>query len=228
MPRILIVEDEPEIREMVRFVLETEGFSLTEASHAQEARNILGKSSFDLILMDWMLPGRSGLEFVRELKQKPATKEMPVIMLTARSNEPDRVEGLDSGADDYISKPFSPRELIARIRAVLRRSGKSTDSAPIESGGLRIDTLAHQVSVNGHTLDLSPSEFKLLLFFMTHPERAFSRAQILDQVWGEDSYIEERTVDVHIRRLRKLLIPSQHDSCIQTVRGVGYRFTHSA
>jgi two-component system phosphate regulon response regulator PhoB len=225
MPRILIIEDEPEIREMVRFVLEAENFTLCEAAHAQEARDLLSTMTFDLLLVDWMLPGRSGLEFVHELKQKASSREIPIIMLTARTDESDRVNGLESGADDYITKPFSPRELIARIRAVLRRSGHSIESPPLESGGLRIDTTGHQVSVNGNALVLSPSEYKLLLFFMTHPERAFSRAQILDLVWGENSYIEERTVDVHIRRLRKLLIPSRHDRCIQTVRGVGYRFT---
>lgn len=224
MARILIVEDEPEIREMVRYILEHENFSISEATHAQDARQLLGEKRFDLILMDWMLPGRSGLELVRELKQKTQTKNLPIIMLTARIGESDKVNGLESGADDYITKPFSPRELIARIRAVLRRTGHHSAEAPVEQGGLRIDPVSHMVMVNGSRLELSPSEYRLLFFFMTHPQRAYTRAQILDQVWGDDVYVEERTVDVHIRRLRKFLAPSQHDHFIQTVRGVGYRF----
>ncbi len=224
MARILIVEDEPEIREMIHYVLKQENFSIREAAHAQDARQLLMEKKFDLILMDWMLPGRSGLELVRELKQKAKTRAIPVIMLTARTDESCKIDGLDSGADDYITKPFSPRELIARIRAVLRRTGFHSDDAPIELGGLRIEPASHLVLANGIRLNLSPSEYRLLLFFMTHQERAYTRAQILDQVWGDDVYVEERTVDVHIRRLRKYLEPSHHDHLIQTVRGVGYRF----
>ena len=225
MPRILIVEDEAQIREMIHFVLEQESFDVTEASNAQEARNQLASHPIDLILMDWMLPGRSGLEYTRELKQRSDTQNIPVIMLTARAEEISKIDGLNSGADDYITKPFSPRELIARIRAVLRRSGHRSDHIPIEMGGLYIDPIKHQVLSNGRKLELSPSEYRLLLFFMTHPERAYTRSQILDQVWGDDTYIEERTVDVHIRRLRKFLSPSQHDRYIQTIRGVGYLFS---
>jgi two-component system phosphate regulon response regulator PhoB len=228
MPRILIVEDETQIREMVHFVLEQEGFEIAEAANAQEARSRLASLKIDLILMDWMLPGRSGLEFTRELKQRSDTQDIPVIMLTARVEELSKVDGLNSGADDYITKPFSPRELIARIRAVLRRFGKRTGHIPIEMGGLYIDPVKHQVLSNGRKLELSPSEYRLLLFFMTHPERAYTRSQILDQVWGDDTYIEERTVDVHIRRLRKFLSPSQHDQYIQTIRGVGYLFSTQA
>jgi two-component system phosphate regulon response regulator PhoB len=224
MARILIVEDEPEIREMVRYILEQEHFLISQAAHAQDARQLLGEKRFDLILMDWMLPGRSGLELVRELKQKTKTKNIPIIMLTARIDESNKVEGLESGADDYVTKPFSPRELIARIKAVLRRTGYQSEEAPVEQGNLRIDPISHLVMVNGIKLDLSPSEYRLLFFFMTHPERAYTRTQILDQVWGDDVYVEERTVDVHIRRLRKFLAPSRHDHLIQTVRGVGYRF----
>lgn len=225
MARILIVEDEAEIREMLRFVLEQDEFHVLEATNAQEARNLLTSDRIDLILMDWMLPGRSGLEFTRELKQRPESRVIPIIMLTARTEELSKIDGLNSGADDYVTKPFSPRELIARIRAVLRRSGLRSEHLPIEVEGLYIDPLKHQVLINGEKLDLSPSEYRLLLFFMTHAERAYSRSQILDQVWGDDSYIEERTVDVHIRRLRKLLTPSRHDRYIQTIRGVGYLFS---
>lgn len=224
MARILIVEDEPEIREMIRYVLEQEEFSICEAAHAQDVRHQLTAERIDLILMDWMLPGRSGLELVRELKQKPKTKSIPIIMLTARADEPNKIDGLESGADDYITKPFSTRELVARIRAVLRRSGYHAEDSPVEFGGLRIEPANHLVLANGARLDLSPSEYRLLFFFMTHAERAYTRAQILDQVWGDNVYVEERTVDVHIRRLRKFLASSRHDRFIQTVRGVGYRF----
>jgi two-component system phosphate regulon response regulator PhoB len=225
MPRILIVEDEAQIREMIHFVLEQEGFDILESSNAQEARNQLATHRIDLILMDWMLPGRSGLEFTLELKKRSDTQNIPVIMLTARSEELSKVEGLNSGADDYVTKPFSPRELIARIHAVLRRTGHRADHMPIEMGGLYIDPVKHQVLSNGRKLELSPSEYRLLLFFMTHSDRAYTRAQILDQVWGDDTYIEERTVDVHIRRLRKYLSHSKHDRYIQTIRGVGYLFS---
>ncbi len=224
MARILIVEDEPEIREMIRFVLEQEEFTLNEAANAKDARHLLNLKRFDLILMDWMLPGRSGLDLIRELKKKVRTKNIPIIMLTARTDESHKIDGLESGADDYITKPFSPRELIARIRAVLRRTGFHSEESPIEVSGLRIEPLNHQVLVEGVRLNLSPSEYRLLLFFMTHPERAYTRTKILDQVWGDDVYVEERTVDVHIRRLREFLAPSNHARFIQTVRGVGYRF----
>jgi two-component system phosphate regulon response regulator PhoB len=174
--------------------------------------------------MDWMLPGRSGLEFTKELKQKSRTAP-PIIMLTARADETDKVQGLDSGADDYVTKPFSPRELVARINAVIRRTGELDEDKAIEFQGLRIDPIRHQVTLSEEAVSLSPAEYKLLHFFMSHPDRAYTRTQILDKVWGDNSYVEERTVDVHIRRLRKLLSDSGHDRFIQTVRGVGYRFT---
>jgi two-component system, OmpR family, phosphate regulon response regulator PhoB len=225
MKRILIVEDEPEIREMIRYILEPQGYAVSEADNAQDARRLLAANPYDLILMDWMLPGRSGLEFTREIKQKTQKTYPPVIMLTARADESDMVEGLESGADDYVTKPFSPRELTARIKAVIRRGGGIDDEQVIEFSGLRIDPVRHQVTLQGKAVNLSPAEYKLLHFFMAHPDRAYSRSQILDKVWGDNAYVEERTVDVHIRRLRKILTASGHDTFIQTVRGVGYRFT---
>lgn len=225
MKRILIVEDEPEIREMIRYILEPQGYLLSEVDNAQDARKFLSEQTFDLILMDWMLPGRSGLEFTQEIKQKSQKIYPPVIMLTARADESDKVEGLNSGADDYITKPFSPRELAARIKAVIRRSGGQQDELSIEFDGLCIDPVRHQVTLADRPINLSPAEYKLLHFFMSHPDRAYTRSQILDKVWGDNAYVEERTVDVHIRRLRKLLEPSGHDAFIQTIRGVGYRFT---
>ncbi len=209
---------------MIRYVLEQENFSISEAAHAQDARQLLMKKRFDLILMDWLLPGRSGLELMRELKLKAKTKSIPTIMLTAKTDEACMIDGLDSGADDYITKPFSPRELVARIRAVLRRTVQQSDDTPVELEGLRIEPANHQVLVYGRRLTLAPSEYRLLRFFMAHQDRAYTRSQILDLVWGDDIYLEERTVDVHIRRLRKFLQPSKHDRLIQTVRGVGYRF----
>jgi two-component system, OmpR family, phosphate regulon response regulator PhoB len=227
MKRILIVEDEPQIREMIRYILEPQGYAISEADNAQDARRLLALSPYDLILMDWMLPGRSGLEFTREIKQKGQKSYPPIIMLTARADESDKVEGLESGADDYITKPFSPRELTARIKAVIRRSGGIDQALSIEYSGLCIDPVRHQVTLQDTPIYLSPAEYKLLHFFMSHPDRAYSRSQILDKVWGDNAYVEERTVDVHIRRLRKLLTSSGHDRFIQTVRGVGYRFTPS-
>ncbi|MES9942285.1 MAG: phosphate regulon transcriptional regulator PhoB [Candidatus Thiodiazotropha sp. 6PLUC2] len=224
MPKILIVEDEPEIREMIRFVLEPKGFTVSETDNAQDARKLLAHNSYDLILMDWMLPGRSGLDLTRELKQK-SPSSTPIILLTAKTDESDKVKGLDGGADDYITKPFSTREMIARINAVLRRAGSKDDQHAIEYHGLHLHPAKHLVLVNDAPLHLSPAEYRLLHFFMSHPDRAYSRPQILDHVWGNDVYVDERTVDVHIRRLRKLLTPSRHDRLIQTVRGVGYRFT---
>ncbi|MCG7955340.1 MAG: phosphate regulon transcriptional regulator PhoB [Candidatus Thiodiazotropha endolucinida] len=224
MPKILIVEDEPEIREMIRFALEPKGFLLSEADNAQDARKLLADHSYDLILMDWMLPGRSGLELTKELKQISPVST-PIILLTAKTDEADKVIGLDSGADDYITKPFSTREMIARINAVLRRSGGSAKQQAFAFHGLTLDPVKHLVMTDENPLHLSPAEYNLLFFFMSHPERVYSRSQILDHVWGNDVYVDERTVDVHIRRLRKLLTPSSHHRFIQTVRGVGYRFT---
>jgi len=224
MAAILIVDDEPSIRELIRFSLKSSGFSILEAGHADEAREVILAERPDLVLLDWMLPGRSGAELARELKQNPKTRKLPIIMLTARGEEADKIEGFDAGVDDYVTKPFSPLELEARIKAVLRRSSREEDEC-LEAKGMRLDTLSHRVTVNGKALDLSPTEFKLLHFFMAHPDRAFTRAQLLDQVWGDNVYVEERTVDVHVRRLRKELEPSGHHTLIHTVRGVGYRFS---
>lgn len=224
MARILIVDDEPDIRETIRFALEEHGFGVLEAGHADDARRLIGEQP-DLLLLDWMLPGRSGLELAAQLKQSPKTKGMPIIMISARGDEEDRVKGLDTGADDYISKPFSPREMIARINAVLRRSKRDHTADEIEIGGLRIDDISHRVSADGKPIVVAPTEYRLLHFFMTHTDRAFSRSQLLDQVWGSHVYVEERTVDVHVRRLRKALAHTGHERLLQTVRGIGYRFS---
>ncbi|MCP4040536.1 MAG: phosphate regulon transcriptional regulatory protein PhoB [Gammaproteobacteria bacterium] len=227
MPKILIVDDEPDIREMIRSYLTSRGFICTEAEDAEEALKLLPKEQPDLILLDWMLPGRSGLDFAKELKHRPDTREYPVIMLTARTEEANKVWGLDAGADDYVTKPFSPRELMARIQAVLRRvKPQSKDDAEIEFEGLLVEPGSHRVSVDGSPLEMGPTEYRLLHFFVTHPERAYSRSRLIDLVWGNDVYVEERTVDVHIRRLRIILEPSGHDKFIQTVRGTGYRFSN--
>ena len=225
MPRILIVDDEPSIREVIRFALEVADFQVLEAGHASEARSQIAAENPDLVLLDLMLPGRSGLELARELKQNNKTRTLPIIMLTAKTQERDKVAGLDIGADDYITKPFSPRELVARIKAVMRRATPTGPDVEIEVNGLCIDPAGHRVTANGEALGLAPTEYRLLHFFMSHPDRAFDRSQILDAVWGDDVFVDERTVDVHIRRLRKLLEPTEHQSLIQTVRGVGYRFS---
>ncbi len=224
MPKVLIVDDEPDIREVTRFALEEHGFEVLEAGHADEARKLLGDAP-DLMLLDWMLPGRSGLELAAQLKQSPKTRLMPIIMISARGEEEDRVKGLDTGVDDYISKPFSPREMVARVNAVLRRTKPEEPQDEIEIGGLKIDNVSHRVSANGTQIDVAPTEYRLLHFFMTHSDRAFSRSQLLDQVWGDQVYVEERTVDVHVRRLRKALEKTGHEQLLQTVRGVGYRFS---
>jgi two-component system phosphate regulon response regulator PhoB len=220
----MIVDDEPDIREVMRFALEEGGFRTLEAGHADEARKLLSEAP-DLVLLDWMLPGRSGLELAAQLKQNPKTREMPIIMVSARGEEEDRIKGLDTGADDYITKPFSPREMVARVNAVLRRSKPDEAKERIEIGGLTIDDFSHRVSANGIMIDIAPTEYRLLHFFMTHADRAFSRSQLLDQVWGDQVYVEERTVDVHVRRLRKALEKTGHENLLQTVRGVGYRFS---
>jgi len=222
---ILIVEDEAAIREMTAHALVREGFEVEQAEDADQAINLIADRLPVLVLLDWMLPGMSGLELARRLKRDEMTRHLPVIMLTARGDEDDRVRGLESGADDYVSKPFSPRELIARIRAVLRRSGEPGPDERLECEGLVLDMLAHRVTGHGEPLDLGPTEFRLLRFFMSHPERVYSRSRLLDRVWGGNVYIEERTVDVHIRRLRKVLAPGGFDRFIQTVRGAGYRFS---
>ncbi len=224
---VLIVDDEPDIREVMRFALEGADFNTLEAGHADEARRKIITDSPDLILLDWMLPGRSGLELAQQLKQNPKTRAIPVIMVSARADEVDRVRGLDKGeVDDYVTKPFSPRELVSRVKAVLRRSRpEHHHDGEIEVSGLYIDHTSHRVAANGKLLDVAPTEYRLLHFFMTRPDRAFTRSQLLDQVWGNQVYVEERTVDVHIRRLRKLLEPTNHHQLLQTVRGVGYRFS---
>lgn len=221
---ILVVEDEPAVREMVADNFRMAGYPVEEAGDVATAREVMARHMPGLVLLDWMLPDASGLEFLRSLRKTEGTEDLPIIMLTARGDEPDRVRGLDGGADDYIRKPFSFRELEARVRAVLRRAPGQVDEAVLEAGGLRIDTDRHQVLAHGATVNLGPTEFRLLYFLMSHPERVFSRTQLLDQVWGDDAFIEERTVDVHIRRLRKNLEPHDTADHVQTVRGVGYRF----
>lgn len=226
---ILIVDDEEPIREMVKHVLDLEEFYCLEAEDAAQAHSMIVDKNPDLILLDWMLPQMSGIELIRRLKREVSLDLPPVIMLTAKSDENNRVQGLNEGADDYITKPFSPRELIARVKAVLRRAGVSTDEEDLRAEALRLDSIAHRVYINDEVLSLGPTEYKLLLFFMTHQERAYSRGQLLDQVWGGNVYVEERTVDVHIRRLRKALCSKQsnlsYGHFIQTVRGIGYRFS---
>lgn len=223
--QILIVDDEPAIRQMLQFTLAGEGFDCLQAGNVDEASATISSKAPDLILLDWMLPGVSGLDFARRLKRDPRTQGIPVIMLTARDDEADKIRGLDGGADDYVTKPFSTQELLARVRAVLRRATPATAADTVEVAGLKLDAETHRVTVGSAALNLSPTEFKLLHFFISHPERVFSRSQLLDQVWGDHVYIEERTVDVHIRRLRKVLATHHVDHLIQTVRSVGYRFS---
>jgi two-component system, OmpR family, phosphate regulon response regulator PhoB len=222
---ILIVEDEPAIRGMLMIVLEQAGFFPIAAAEVDSAQKILADSSPDLILLDWMLPGISGVEWARRLKKDPSYRDLPIILLTARGEEEDKVRGLEIGADDYLTKPFSPKELVARIRAVLRRSGKLLGLSQITLGDLILDTEQHRLTIGEKQLDVSPTEFRLMQFFMTHPDKVFSRGQLLDQVWGRSVYIEERTVDVHIRRLRKILGDYGKEDMVQTVRGFGYRFS---
>ncbi|WP_198263427.1 phosphate regulon transcriptional regulator PhoB [sulfur-oxidizing endosymbiont of Gigantopelta aegis] len=222
--KILLVEDELAIREMMKFAFYKSDYTLLEAEDAEQAQVMIMKEHPDLILLDWMLPGISGLELAQRLKKDSSSKEIPIIMLTARGEENDRVRGLDAGADDYVTKPFSPRELMARIKAVLRRTTPDEDGI-LELGGIRMDSAKHRLSVADNKFDLGPTEYKLLHFFMTHPERVYDRSQLLDRVWGGDVYIEERTVDVHIRRLRKVLSEFKVEHLIQTVRGAGYRFS---
>jgi len=226
MTNVLVVDDESDIREVIRFALQSAGFRVLEAGHADEARKLLASEYPDLVLLDWMLPGRSGLELAQQLKQSAATRSVPIIMVSAKGEEEDRIRGLDTGADDYIAKPFSPREMVARVKAVLRRVKPDELGDDIEIAGLRIDNVSHRVTADGKPVDVAPTEYRLLHFFMTHADRAFSRSQLLDQVWGDQVYVEERTVDVHVRRLRKALEVTKHDYMLQTVRGVGYRFSN--
>jgi two-component system, OmpR family, phosphate regulon response regulator PhoB len=223
--RILIVDDEPAIRDMVAYALSRADFEPVGVGDAREAQGAIADRVPDLILLDWMLPGMSGIDFARRLRRDETTRDVPIIMLTARGEENDRVGGLEVGVDDYVVKPFSARELLARIRAVMRRARGDEADGSVSVGGLRIDAAAHRVFSGDEPVNLGPTEYRLLHFFMTHPERVYSRAQVLDHVWGGNVYVEERTVDVHIRRLRKALEPHAADSLVQTVRGSGYRFS---
>lgn len=223
--QILIVEDEKPIRDMIAFGLKRGGFETLEAGDVRSARAAITNRRPDLVLIDWMLPDLSGLELTRLIKRNKETQDLPVILLTARGDEQDKVAGLEGGADDYITKPFSPRELLARINAVLRRAGPGGDEEIVDHGGLVLDTASERVLVGDRTVSLGPTEYRLLAFFMTHAERVYSRSQLLDRVWGGNVYVEERTVDVHIRRLRKALEDVAYDRYIQTVRGSGYRFS---
>ncbi|TJZ73022.1 phosphate regulon transcriptional regulator PhoB [Chitiniphilus eburneus] len=222
---ILLVEDEPAIQELIAFNLSQAGHHVMRADSVESAQQIVRHALPDLILLDWMLPGMSGIDFARKLRGEERTRQIPLIMLTARSDEQDKIVGLETGADDYITKPFSPRELQARIKAVLRRRSPQITDDMVEVQGLRLDPATHRVTGNNAAIDLGPTEFRLLHFFMTHPERVHSRSQLLDQVWGDHVFVEERTVDVHIRRLRSALEASGYDKLIQTVRGTGYRLS---
>jgi two-component system phosphate regulon response regulator PhoB len=222
-PTVLVVEDEPAILELIKVNLVDAGYQVQGAPDAETAQALLRASLPDLVLLDWMLPGQSGLAFARELRASARTKELPIIMVTARTEEADKVAGLEAWVDDYVTKPFSPRELKARIKAVLRRRAPEAAQEPLTAGSLRLDPSTHRVTVDGQPVHLGPTEFRLLRFFLARPERVHSRAQLLDQVWGDQVYIEERTVDVHIRRLRLALEPFGQDVLIETVRGSGYR-----
>ncbi len=224
---ILVVEDEPAIQELIAYNLKQAGHQPLRADNAEQARTLVANALPDLVLLDWMLPGLSGIEFARRLRADKRTRAIPIIMLTARSDEQDKLQGLEAGADDYITKPFSPRELNARIKAVLRRRAPEMTDDMVQLGGLKLDPASHRVTGNGEPVDLGPTEFRLLHFLMTHAERVHSRTQLLDQVWGDHVFVEERTVDVHIRRLRKALEPTELDGLVQTVRGTGYRFSAS-
>ena len=225
---VLIVEDEAPIRDMIRFALERADFSVSEAEDAQTARLAVAERRPDLVLLDWMLPGVSGTELAREWRRDELTADLPIILVTARVDEDDRVRGLNLGADDYVTKPFSSSELVARVRAVLRRSLPGGEDETLELDGLTLDAASQRVSVGASSVKLGPTEYRLLRFFMSNPERVYSREQMLDRVWGQNVYVEERTVDVHIRRLRKALAPHGFDGFIQTVRGSGYRFSSKA
>jgi len=224
--KVLLVEDEVAIRDMLLFVLQDSGFEVLQAENTQQAMECMSENKIDLLILDWMLPGISGVELCRRLKKENAYMHIPVIMLTAKAEEDDKIQGLNAGADDYLTKPFSARELVARINAVLRRvSSNKVVEEIIEYEGLVLNEKSHRVTSNKKPVNVGPIEFKLLHFFMSHPERVFSRTQLLDNVWGNDVYVEERTVDVHIRRLRKALETDGYDHMVQTVRGSGYRFS---
>lgn len=222
--KVLIVDDEAPIREMIAVALEMAGYECLEAENANQAHALIVDNKPDMVLLDWMMPGTSGVDFARRLRKDELTADMPIIMLTAKGEEENKIKGLESGADDFITKPFSPRELVARLKAVLRRTTPKGVEEPVSVDGLTLDPISHRVSAEGSPIDLGPTEFRLLQFFMTHQDRAYSRSQLLDMVWGGNVYVEERTVDVHIRRLRKAL-GERHDYLVQTVRGTGYRFS---
>ena len=221
---VLVIEDEQEVREMLAFNLRRNGFDVWEAASAEEALQRLDGRLPDLLIIDWMLPGMSGVDLARRLRQDEHTVQLPMIMLTARGEQADKLKSFDSGVDDYVTKPFSPKELVARMRALLRRSGTPEDGI-LQCGGLRLDLNAHKLSVQGKAVKIGPTEYRLLELFMRHPNRAFGRSQLLDRVWGRSIYVEDRTVDVHVLRLRKTLKPHGLDGLVQTVRGVGYRFS---
>jgi two-component system phosphate regulon response regulator PhoB len=223
--RILVVEDEQAIRDLIAFGLRRAGLQVALADNSQAARASIGDRRPDLILLDWMLPDTSGLELARQLRRDENTRDIPIIMLTARADEADKIAGLEGGADDYVTKPFSARELLARIQALLRRSAPAGAQERVAFDGLTLDQAGHRVLAEGRSIALGPTEYRLLAFLMTHPDRVYSRGQLLDRVWGGNVYVEERTVDVHIRRLRKALEQSGFDRFVQTVRGAGYRFS---
>ncbi|MFZ9709629.1 MAG: phosphate regulon transcriptional regulator PhoB [Steroidobacteraceae bacterium] len=223
--QVLIVEDEKPIRDMIAFGLRRAGFEVREAADCGAGRSELVNRRPDVLLVDWMLPDLSGLEFIRQLRRESNWRDLPVIMLTARAEESDKVTGLEGGADDYLTKPFSPRELIARINAVLRRADPQAEGAVLDFDGLSLDPAAHRVLARGKPVTLGPTEYRMLEFFMAHPDRVYSREQLLDRIWGGNVYVEERTIDVHIRRLRKALEEFGYDRMVQTVRGAGYRFS---
>lgn len=222
--QVLVVDDEVAIRDMIAFALDRAGMQVQVASDAKEALVSITRQRPDIILMDWMMPGVSGIELTRRLRREPYTQDIPIIMLTARVTEDDKVAGLEAGTDDYVIKPFSPRELLARIRAVMRRSTHADDQGKISAGDLTLDTISRRVTYLDNEVHLGPTEYRLLEFFMGHAGRAYSRSQLLDHVWGANAYLEERTVDVHIRRLRQALEPAGVSHYLQTVRGHGYRF----
>lgn len=222
---ILVVDDEAAIRDMISTVLNMTGYRVLTAADTQEAHLLIVDEAPDLILLDWMLPGTSGIEFARRLKRDNLTQDIPIILLTAKGEEENKVQGLDAGADDYVTKPFSTRELASRIRAVLRRTNALAAEEVINIQGLSLDPMSQRISANGTSLNFGPTEYRLMAFFMTHTERVYSREQLLDHVWGANVYVDERTVDVHIRRLRKNLSPHGFQGFIQTVRGSGYRFS---
>jgi two-component system phosphate regulon response regulator PhoB len=225
---ILVVEDEPAIQTLIAVNLKRAGHEVVGALDAEAAQRHINAALPDLVLLDWMLPGMSGLELAKRLRADARTRAVPIIMLTARGEERDKVQGLETGADDYVTKPFSPRELLARIQAVLRRRAPDATEDTVEVGGLRVDPVSHRVTANGQPVNIGPTEFRLLHFLITHPERVHGRGQLLDQVWGDHVFVEERTVDVHVRRLRAALEPSGLDRLIQTVRGSGYRLSAEA